>query len=297
MKGRLAAFIAFSRPHTIIGTTLSVAGLYVIATRFASAPPGSALVLTLIGALAANLYIVGLNQLTDVPIDRVNKPYLPLAAGALHPRAATAWVTLALIVTMVVGASQGPFLLVALVIGVLIGTAYSVQPLRLKGRPVWAGASISAVRGLVVNLLVFIHFSTYSGGPVSLPPTVWVLTLVVLGLSLAIAWFKDIPDMAGDRQFAVLTLTLRLGADRVLALGRSLLSLCFLLVALAAVLGLPGVNRYALAASQVLLLGVLWIASRRLDLEKPLSVRTFYMTVWGLFFAEYVAFPVACLLA
>ena len=33
-------------------------------------------------ALLANVYIVGLNQLSDIEIDRVNKPELPLASGA-----------------------------------------------------------------------------------------------------------------------------------------------------------------------------------------------------------------------
>ncbi len=28
-----------------------------------------------------NICIVGLNQIFDVPIDRINKPYLPLASG------------------------------------------------------------------------------------------------------------------------------------------------------------------------------------------------------------------------
>ena len=49
-----------------------------------------------------------------------------------------------------------------------------------------------------------------------LPPELIALTMVVLALSLVIAWFKDIPDMAGDRQFRVRTLTLRLGPRRAL---------------------------------------------------------------------------------
>jgi len=32
--------------------------------------------------LGVNIYVVGINQLTDVEIDRINKPYLPLASGA-----------------------------------------------------------------------------------------------------------------------------------------------------------------------------------------------------------------------
>lgn len=35
----------------------------------------------LIPALLMNVYIVGLNQIYDIDIDKVNKPYLPLASG------------------------------------------------------------------------------------------------------------------------------------------------------------------------------------------------------------------------
>ncbi|XLR30996.1 hypothetical protein S83_058896, partial [Arachis hypogaea] len=34
-----------------------------------------------VAALFMNIYIVGLNQLSDIEIDRINKPYLPLASG------------------------------------------------------------------------------------------------------------------------------------------------------------------------------------------------------------------------
>ncbi len=43
----------------------------------------AALLQALVPALLMNICIVGLNQLYDVEIDRVNKPYLPLASGEL----------------------------------------------------------------------------------------------------------------------------------------------------------------------------------------------------------------------
>src|SRR5437763_12757396 len=78
----------FSRPHTIVGTTLSVLGLYLIAVA-EGGPAGGAgdLAATLVAALTVNVAIVGLNQLTDIEIDRVNKPHLPVAAGDLSPAA------------------------------------------------------------------------------------------------------------------------------------------------------------------------------------------------------------------
>lgn len=46
----------------------------------------TALLQALVPALLMNICIVGLNQLYDVEIDRVNKPYLPLASGELSER-------------------------------------------------------------------------------------------------------------------------------------------------------------------------------------------------------------------
>ena len=43
--------------------------------------------------------------------------------------------------------------------GLAVGTAYSVPPLRLKRYPALASLSITAVRSLVVNLGVALHFT------------------------------------------------------------------------------------------------------------------------------------------
>ena len=75
----------FSRPHTIIGTTLSVLALYLIALATTQSSPTVANLGQLLGVMSAclcgNVYIVGLNQLEDIVIDKINKPHLPLAAG------------------------------------------------------------------------------------------------------------------------------------------------------------------------------------------------------------------------
>src|SRR3954454_17188854 len=81
----------FGRPHTLIGTTLSVVALYVIAvTELAGGDLAAGwfdLVCTLVAAWCVNVFIVGINQLEDVEIDRINKPFLPIAAGDLSPAA------------------------------------------------------------------------------------------------------------------------------------------------------------------------------------------------------------------
>ena len=35
-------------------------------------------------AVLINIYVTGLNQVFDVDIDKINKPYLPIAAGNIY---------------------------------------------------------------------------------------------------------------------------------------------------------------------------------------------------------------------
>lgn len=288
---------AFTRPHTIIGTTLSVLGLSVLAAAWSEQAAVTATWWTLVAALGVNVYIVGLNQVTDVDIDRVNKPWLPLAAGRMSLPAARRLVGGSLAVAALVALWQGPWLLAAIALGAGAGTAYSLPPLRLRRFPLPAAALIVVVRGLVVNLLLFAHFLDAVGAPVEIPRHVLALTGMVLGLSLVIAWFKDIPDTDGDRRHGVRTLALRLGPRRVVATGLAVLWVCYLALVVAGLRGLPGVHGPLLAAGHLALLGASVWAVTRLRLGDRLSVARFYLTIWMLFFAEYVVFGAAGVLA
>ena len=294
----LGTLLAFSRPHTIIGTTLSVVAIAVLASLQTGISPGAGQVLAvLVGSVATNVFIVGLNQVTDVEIDRVNKPWLPIASGALSMRTARRLVWASLTLAVGLGLVAGPWALGAFLLGVAVGAVYSLPPLRLKRFALWAALSIAGVRGLVVNLLLFVHFVTVAGAPADLPPVIVALTAIVLALSLAIAWFKDIPDMDGDRRFRVSTLTLRLGPRRVLTLGLVVLAFAYGGIIVAGLVGVPGLHGGVLALAHVAALAVLVGASLRVDLADRPSVARFYLVVWALFYAEYLVFPAAGLLA
>lgn len=291
--------VAFSRPHTIVGTVLSVLGLWVLAVAYADAtdPRPGAAALALAAALATNVYIVGLNQLTDVDIDRINKPSLPLAAGRLSLRAGRAIVAGSAFFAVIAAALAGPWLTAAVVAGLAVGSMYSLPPLRLKRFHVWAAASITTVRGLVVNLLVFAHFADVLTGEPVVPAHIRALTGMVLGLAIVIAWFKDIPDMEGDRRHRIRTLTLRLGPRATINLGIALLAACYLGLIVAGWRGLEGVNGGVLAGAHAVLLVAAVVAAVRVRLDAPRSIARFYLFIWVLFFAEYLVFPAAGVLA
>jgi homogentisate phytyltransferase / homogentisate geranylgeranyltransferase len=290
----------FSRPHTIIGTTLSVLALYAIAvTRFASGDLASEpldLFWTLLAGWCVNVFIVGINQIEDVEIDRINKPRLPIAAGDLSPAAARRIVAVSAIVPLLLAVTQGAAELAAVAVGLAVGTAYSVPPLRLKRFPALASLSITFVRSVVVNLGVWVHFSHAFGGGSAIHPAVWALTAVTVPFSFAIAILKDVPDVEGDRRYAIATFSVRLGARPVFALGLAVLTLAELGMATAGAALLDGADTAVLAGAHVAAAAVLWACAARVDLADRPSIIRFYMRVWMLFFCEYAIVAAAYLL-
>ena len=297
----LGALWRFSRPHTIIGTTVSIVALYLIAV---STLPGLSLGgglwdlwWTLVAGLAVNVYIVGVNQLEDVEIDRVNKPFLPLASGEMTREYARAVVAATAAIAVVLAVSQGAVETTAVLAGLVVGTAYSTPPLRLKRFPVAASLCISGVRSVVVNLGVYAHFSLAlgPGGSVSIPAAVWALTIVVLPFSFAIAILKDVPDAEGDRRFRIRTFTVRVGGAKVLRTGLFVLALAYVGMAIAGPLLIPEAQPWVLAGGHLAALALLLGWARGADPDDPAVFTRFYMRVWKLFFLEYALVAVACL--
>ncbi|HRI60393.1 MAG TPA: homogentisate phytyltransferase [Saprospiraceae bacterium] len=285
-------FIRFSRVHTVIGTTLSITALYLIALSFSGYSDGrfSTFGLTLLACLGANIYIVGLNQITDVAIDRVNKPRLPLASGAYSMRTAYWLIGVSVLVALLIAFSLGRYLLLTVLLSLALGTAYSLPPVRLKRFHFWAAFCIIAVRGVIVNLLLFLHFHDTINGATDIPPVIWLLTATIFVYSIVIAWFKDIPDMEGDRRFEIRTLTLQLGARNVFRIGNLLLGMSYAFnIAVAYYADLP-LNKWLFVPAHTIMLLCLWAAASRVRLDEPASVRRYYLFIWILFFVEYAVF-------
>jgi homogentisate phytyltransferase/homogentisate geranylgeranyltransferase len=282
----------FSRPHTIIGTALSVVGLYAIAAAQNTATDALDLAATLIAGLAVNIAIVGVNQLTDVEIDRVNKPYLPIAAGDLTPRNATIIVAACTVIPLAMALTQGAAETIAVAAALAVGALYSLPPVRLKRFPLAASLCITGVRSIVVNLGVYYHFAH------DIAPPVWALCLFVLPFSFAIAVLKDVPDIEGDRAYSIRTFTVRLGAEKVFAIGLSALALAYAgMIFLGPWLLAGYVQPVVLVVGHLAAAGVLLYLANSADPGDKQAFTRFYMRVWALFFLEYLLVPLACLMA
>ena len=294
------AFWKFSRPHTIIGTSLSVWGLYLIAVAISSVGFSPVQLISVLGAwiacLCGNVYIVGLNQLQDVEIDKINKPDLPLASGEFSRQQGQRIVIIMGILSLVIAWLTGPFLLGMVALSLVIGTAYSLPPIRLKRFPFWAALCIFSVRGTIVNLGLFLHFNAALEQKPGIPWTVWLLTIFILVFTFAIAIFKDIPDIEGDRLYNITTFTIALGPQAVFNLALWVLTFCYLGVILVGVMGFTPINPVFLVVSHLVVLVLMWMRSLAVDLQDQTAIAQFYQFIWKLFYLEYIIFPVACLL-
>jgi homogentisate phytyltransferase / homogentisate geranylgeranyltransferase len=300
IASKLAALWQFSRPHTVIGTSLSAIALFAIAWshRYPDLSSHlSILIWAIVACLCGNVYIVGLNQLEDIAIDKINKPHLPLASGAFSTQEAQLIVIVTGIVATAIAMWQGMVLGLTVIASLLIGTAYSLPPIRLKRFPFWASLCIFVVRGVVINLGLFLHFNQLLNQSSNIPNEIWLLTVFVLIFTYVIAIFKDMPDTEGDSKFNIATLSIILGQAAVFNLSRKTLVWLYLgtiLVSLSSLI--TSINIPIFAFSHATLAIAMWWRSMRVDLSDRASISAFYQFIWKLFYLEYIIFPLACIL-
>ncbi|CAN1144291.1 Homogentisate solanesyltransferase, chloroplastic [Linum perenne] len=251
----------FLRPHTIRGTVL---GSTALVSRALIGNPELikwSLVLKalsgLVALLCGNGYIVGINQIYDIGIDKVNKPYLPIAAGDLS--VPTAWLLVILFARFAVAA----FLIIA------------------------------TVRGFLLNFGVYYATRAALGLPFEWSYPVAFITSFVTLFALVIAITKDLPDVEGDRKFNISTFATKLGVRNIAFLGSGLLLVNYISAVLAAIY-FPQAFRLSLMIPVHTILAACLVFQVQLitsSLFVQEAISEFYRFIWNLFYAEYMIFP------
>ena len=275
----------FSRPHTIIGSTVSIIVLFLL--------QGGSLVdhylillTTLLSALGCNVCITGLNQVIDVELDKINKPELPIASGELSIETAKKIVVISGIIAVSAAAILHWVLLLLIIIILILGIIYSVPPIQLKQHHLPAALAITIVRGVLVNIGMALHFSGTFNGSFIIQPVIYPLTIFISAFSLAIAWYKDLPDRAGDAHFGYKTFPLLYSPKTALYLGAA-----FVIAAYGWCIywSYKASESLLIYSSIILSVGfLLHLQSVRLNEQK--SIRRFYQLFWVFFFATYLSF-------
>lgn len=298
LQNALNAFYKFSRPHTVIGTALSIISVSLLAVEKLSdfSPIFFTGVLeAIVAALFMNIYIVGLNQLSDIEIDKVNKPYLPLASGEYSVATGVILVASFAILSFCLGWSVGSQpLLLALFISFILGTAYSINIpfLRWKRYAVVAAMCIVAVRAVIVQIAFYLHVQTHVyGRPAIFPKPVIFATGFMSFFSVVIALFKDIPDIVGDQIYGIRSFTVRLGQKRVFWICIALLQMAYATAIIVGASSSTPWSKLITVLGHMMLSSILWIRAKSVNLDSKVAITTFYMFIWKLFYAEYLLIP------
>nr|ALR81010.1 homogentisate phytyltransferase [Artocarpus lacucha] len=297
-KGALGVFYRFSRPHTVIGTALSIVSVSLLAVqRLSDISPlfFTGVLEAVVAALFMNIYIVGLNQLYDIDIDKVNKPSLPLASGEYSVSTGTLIVTSFAVLSFCLSWIVGSWpLFWALFISFVLGTAYSINMplLRWKRFAVVAAMCILAVRAVIVQLAFFLHMQThvYKRPAIFSRPLIYA-TAFMSFFSVVIALFKDIPDIDGDRIYGIRSFTVRLGQKKVFWICISLLEMAYSVALLVGASSGFLWSKVATVLGHTILASLLWGRAKSVDLSSKAAITSFYMFIWKLFYAEYLLIP------
>ncbi|CAI5946784.1 unnamed protein product [Closterium sp. NIES-65] len=247
----------------------------------------------------------------------VNKPFLPVAAGELSPTlAALLCLLLSAAGLAIVALNFGRLITGLYALGLLLGTVYSVPPLRLKQYPLPAFLIIATVRGFLLNFGVYYATRAALGLPFAWSPSIVFITCFVTLFATVIAITKDLPDIEGDRQFKIETFATRLGVRNIAFLGSGLLIANYC-GAVAAALLLPHVSTTGHCHAWVLLgvagCGWAWAFRQAVMIPAHLllaaalvyqtwkldaaaytkdAIARFYQFIWNLFYLEYCLLPI-----
>ncbi|XP_052880100.1 homogentisate phytyltransferase 1, chloroplastic isoform X4 [Gossypium arboreum] len=272
-KNALDAFYRFSRPHTVIGTALSIISVSLLSVEKLSD--------------ISPLFFTGVLE--------VNKPYLPLASGEYSALTGIMIVTSFSIMSFWLGWIIGSWpLFWALFVSFVLGTAYSINLplLRWKRFALVAAMCILAVRAVIVQLAFYLHIQThvFSRPAVISKPLIFA-TAFMSFFSVVIALFKDIPDIEGDKIFGIKSYTVRLGQEKVFWTCISLLEMAYGISILVGATSPYTWSKVITVLGHSVLASILWIRAKSVDLKSKAAITSCYMFIWKLFYAEYFLIP------
>ncbi len=178
-----------------------------VAALLGLAASGGSLTMDVLPAAISLAALVGgfntLNGITDLRIDRINKPGRPIPAGVLSRRTAAIWAVILYAVAFVAGITVSPLFFYILVVSAAVTAAYSLPPIRLRRHFIGANTSGTLLYGILCPLAGWAIFP-YNPIPLTILPFTGLLTL-----SLSVT--KDLEDIVGDKAYGIMTLPVAIG--------------------------------------------------------------------------------------
>ncbi len=149
------------------------------------------------------------NDWFDRHVDAINEPGRPIPSGRIAGRWGL-WIAVAgSLLSLLVAAGTGPWVLAATGLGLVCAWAYSAPPLRLKASGIWGPGVVA----LSYEGLTWFTGASVMAGALPPPAVLAVLGLYSLGAH-GIMTLNDFKAVEGDRATGVASLPVRLGVER-----------------------------------------------------------------------------------
>jgi homogentisate phytyltransferase/homogentisate geranylgeranyltransferase len=287
-KDTMRGMLEFARPHTIKGTFLASVSGYLVLSIYHGSHAYICLILVLMSGVLANVFIVGINQLIDVDTDIVNKKNLPLVTKGLRWTTGRRITGRCFVLATSIAFLQSVQWGVTVSAMCLIGYMYSVPPLRLKRFAVPAALCIVSARALLGTFGGVYTYSSAMGREVDeyMHFHLLVFTGILIAFTTVIALMKDVPDIEGDRQEGVRSLSIVLGPGTVSRLCITILSAMYV-----GVIAVMWTNSKTCILTH--LCGLVWLGGATIaGSSKTIAMHNYFNVVWPLFYFEFPAYLV-----
>jgi len=185
--------------------------------------------------LVVSLTMIGLNSvnnLSDVDIDRINKPERPLVTGKMKRKNAARLGVAAFIVGLLIAASINLVAAMLATVAIIAAVTYSVKPFRFKR--VLLGPNI--IGAFIYAIFPYLLVWNEVGGELSI-----IFILFFGGLIFSMAPIKDIEDLKGIKRFGIKSIASLIGVKKTMGLVICLLfflNLAMLVLELMGAIGL-----------------------------------------------------------
>ncbi|XP_052730853.1 glycinol 4-dimethylallyltransferase [Vigna angularis] len=298
VKKFVVAFFMFCNPYSVIGRTFStVSASLLVVEKLSDISP-----LFFIGVLQAmvpllfmDIYVNGVNQLSDLEIDKINKPYLPLASGQVSFTTGAIIVASSLTLSFGLAWTIGSWPLIWSVVSCfLLWTAYSINGplLRWKRHPLLAATCVWATWAVIFPITFSAHMQTFVLKRATIFPRSLIFVIVFMSFySLGIALFKDVPDIDGDQAYGIQSFAARFGQKRVFWICVCLFEMAFGIALMAGLTSSSLLVKIVTGLGHAALAWILWYQAKFVDLTSKASMGSFFMLIWKLLYVAYFLMP------
>lgn len=216
LSKRITQLLILMRPFTLLAPFVGVLSGGIMALAFygkldillPGGTSGKELIYSAATFALANAASNVLNQVYDLDIDRINKPYRPLPSKVITPHEAMTFVWLLYLFILFRGGMVSRTLTYFLLAFILLTIFYSMPPLRFKKRLWVSNLVISIGRGPVL----FVGGWSLFGDP--LHPAPWFVGLILGVYLFGTTTSKDFTDIKGDAKYGSRTIPVVYGKRR-----------------------------------------------------------------------------------